>query len=125
MKRLWTALLLLAVLLGGSLSSAIRLEQFAAGLDTGLRQTDVLALSGDPEAIPALRRLLADWEAQSAWLHVTLRHGDIDEIRSGLEEALRLLELGRKEDCSAASARIRCQLRLLARMEQLRWENLF
>ena len=125
MKRLWAALLLLAVLLGGSLSSAIRLDRFAAGLDAGLRQVDALALSGDPEAVPALRRLLADWEAQSAWLHVTLRHGDVDEIRAGLAEALRLLELGRTEDCSAASARIRCQLRLLARMEQLRWENLF
>lgn len=71
------------------------------------------------------RQVLEQWEDQEFYLHVTLRHADIDAIHTALKEVLAYLD--RREDpgeCLAATARLVNLLELLAEAEEPSLKNL-
>lgn len=126
MKRLWIAAALLSLTLGASLWHSHRLETFTTALADQLAQAETLALSGENRrAEELIRQAREQWLARNTYLHVTLRHGDTDQIQIGFDEALQLLRTGELGEYAAASAHLMADLKLLTEAEQLTLENLF
>ena len=76
-------------------------------------------------AAPLLMDAYNQWENKAFYLHITLRHGDIDEIRTSFREALSYLD--RQEDtaeCRSVLERLRNQLELLLEAELPSIKNL-
>lgn len=65
------------------------------------------------------------WLSHETYLHVTLRHGDTDQIQLDFEEVLRLLQTRETGEYAAASSQLMGRLSLLSEAEQLTLENLF
>ena len=114
MKRLWIAAALLALTMGASLWHSRHLEAFTTALTGQLVQAEML-----------IRQARDQWLSQNTYLHVTLRHGDTDQIQIGFDEALQLLRTGELGEYAAATARLMADLKLLTEAEQLTLENLF
>ena len=126
MKRLWIAAALLALTMGASLWHSRHLEAFTTALTGQLVQAETLALSGENRRAEMLIRQARDqWLSQNTYLHVTLRHGDTDQIQIGFDEALQLLRTGELGEYAPATARLMADLKLLTEAEQLTLENLF
>ena len=81
--------------MGASLWHSRHLEAFTTALTGQLVQAETLALSGENRRAETLIRQARDqWLSQNTYLHVTLRHGDTDQIQIGFDEALQLLRTG-------------------------------
>lgn len=125
MKRLWIALGLLGLLLAATLYNAQYLDRLTGQLCVQLLQAEQLAARedwGQSEAL--IRAAQGAWDAREFYLHVTLRHGDTDQIKTGFDETLRLLRSREGGEYAAASARLVRQLQLISEAEQLTLENL-
>lgn len=64
------------------------------------------------------------WHDKSLYLHVTLKHADIDKIYVLLEEATAHLELQNNKEFSVASRTLMQQMNLLYEMERLSPQNI-
>ena len=125
MRRLWIALALLAALLGAAAGNSRYLDGFTAGLVQTLSDARNCAAQGDWDEAQALtRQAYESWQQRDGYLHITLRHGDVDGIRSGFLEVLALI--GRREAgaYAAASVRLTAQLEQLAAAERLDLKNI-
>ena len=64
------------------------------------------------------------WEAQDAYLHVTLRHADTDSIYTSFREVVEFLDSREQGEYSAANARLIALIELLNESEQLTLKNI-
>lgn len=126
MKRLFFSFGLLLLLILLMLLHVGSLARFTNEL---ISQLDAAAAHIEAEdwstADQLVRQVMQDWEGRSFYLHITLRHTDIDAIRSSIREALAYL--GSREDraeCLATVARLINQLELLLEAEQLTIKNI-
>lgn len=125
MKRAWIALGLLAALFAASFWHSCRLEEVTQTLTGLLTQAQAQAEAGAwAQAEELTQAARACWEAQDAYVHITLRHADTDQIHTGFRETAELLAAREQGEYSAANARLIALIELLAEAEQLTWENI-
>lgn len=126
MKRLWFAAALLAAVLAVTLWNARHLEGLTSYLSQDLEKARQLTTQ---ERWDQAEQLVEDarnrWLSHGTYLHVTLRHGDTDQIQLDFEEVLRLLQTRETGEYAAASSQLMGRLSLLSEAEQLTLENLF
>ena len=76
------------------------------------------------EADELTRAAAEKWEAQDAYLHITLRHADTDSIHTSFREVEEFLESREQGEYSAANARLIALIELLNESEQLTLKNI-
>ena len=117
---------LLAAVLAVTLWNARHLEGLTFSLSQDLEKARQLTTQ---ERWDQAEQLVEDarnrWLSHGTYLHVTLRHGDTDQIQLDFEEVLRLLQTRETGEYAAASSQLMGRLSLLSEAEQLTLENLF
>ena len=125
MKRLWIALALLGAVFAAVLWNGRALTGLTGELAGLLTQAGVQAGAGDWEGAGTLTRQAQEtWAARDGYLHITLRHGDTDEIDTGFQETLAYLSCRDEEEYAAANARLITRLERLSEAEQLSLNNI-
>jgi len=126
MRRLLLSLALIAALIGLSGLHVIHLEKLTGTLIAQVRQTeDLVTAQRWNEAAQLLSEAQREWETHAFYLHVTLRHTEIDGIRACLYEVQSYLSSQEDEaECLAVSARLINQLELLLEAELPTIKNL-
>ena len=125
MKRAWIALAILCAVFAAALYSGYVLRGFTEEL-TGLLTLAQTQAEHDAwnEADELTRAAAEKWEAQDAYLHVTLRHADTDSIYTSFREVEEFLESREQGEYSAANARLIALIELLNESEQLTLKNI-
>ena len=119
MKRLVLSSALLVCLLAGTALNARVLDRLTDSLSEQLGQAQVLAEQDRwAQALFQTRSALERWEDHSLYLYVVTRHGDADQIRQGLETAVRLLEHRSMAEYAHVNSELMVRLALLAEAEQ-------
>ena len=119
MKRAWIALAILCAVFAAALYNGYVLRGFTEEL------TGLLTLAQTWNEADELTRAAAEkWEAQDAYLHVTLRHADTDSIYTSFREVEEFLESREQGEYSAANARLIALIELLNESEQLTLKNI-
>ena len=126
MRRLWAAAALIAVLAGLSALHVLALDRITSRMAGQLEQARQALIQADWDGAQALiEDAYQDWETHDFYLHVTLRHTDIDAVRSSFHEAIAYLSS--REDsgeCAAVCARLVNQLELILEGELPTLKNL-
>lgn len=126
MKRLWIVLLIVALLVVTSSLHVKHLERLSNELIAQLEIAKTSLSQGNrPKTRESVQAVWDQWERQSFYLHITLRHMEIDEIRTGLREAMAYLDS--REDtaeCLASISRLINYLELLVEAELPSIKNL-
>jgi len=124
MKRLWIALALLAAVFGCTLYNSWYLEGLAEEVCGLLTQAEGQAEAGQWEQAEQLTAAARRrWEEKDVYLHITLRHGDIDQIYTSFREVGEFLACEEQGEYSAANARLIVLLELLGETEKLTLKN--
>lgn len=124
MKRLWIAVALLALMLGGALTNAWYSKSMTGRMGAQLRQAQAMTEQERwAEAEQLTRQVFEDWQNHHFYLHVTMRHSDTDQILRTFRAVLEYLELEEQDQYNAANADLITQLELLAEMEQVSLSN--
>ncbi len=120
MRRLWISVGLIALMAALSGLHIWHLNDFTGQLTAQLTRAQELAEREDWEGAARLTRQAKDrWTGHEGYLHITLRHADIDAILVSLDETLAFLEGAEKQpaEYAAANARLLTQLGLLVEAE--------
>ena len=124
MKSFWIPCLVLLSLFLLLSTNTIYLGSFIAPLQEQLEEAGDLVKNGNWEKALALTRDIHErWHNHSTYLHITLRHADLDSIYVLLEEVLAYLENQKIGEYSAVNATLISQLGLLYGMEELTLQN--
>ena len=124
MKRLWIALCILILILGGTLGNSLFLSHITDGYGLRLSTAQELAVQGAwTNAAHLTQQVYEDWERRSFYFHVLLRHTDTDAVMLAFREVQEYLTLQETDQYTAANARLIAQLGLLGEMEQLNLKN--
>ena len=124
MKRLWIALAILAAVFAATLFNAHYLNGFTQELTGLLTRAEAQAEAGNwPEAEALTRSAYGAWEEHSGYLHISLRHSDIDQIHTTFREVQEFINCREGGEYSAANARLTSQIGLLYEAEQLTLKN--
>lgn len=125
MKKGWVAGGLLLLLTALSLWHGLALGRLTAELGETLAQAEAQAERGDWEEAGRLTEAArASWEKRDFYLHVTLQHKVMDEVRISFAEVAELIMRQEDGEYSAANARLMCQLALLGEAERPSLGNL-
>ena len=128
MRRLWISVGLIALMAALSGLHIWHLNDFTGQLTAQLTRAQELAEREDWEGAARLTRQAKDrWTGHEGYLHITLRHADIDAILVSLDETLAFLEGAEKQpaEYAAANARLLTQVELLVEAELPSLTNLF
>lgn len=119
MKRLWIAVAILFLLCGATLANVYCLTRFTADLSRSLIQAQQAVETGSwDQAADITARTEAAFQKRAAYLHITLRHEDIDVIETSFHEVMELLaHEERVGEYAAANARLISLMDLLAESE--------
>ena len=120
MKRLYVSLGLIAVLAMLCGAHTVYLDRFTGELTGLLTRAQEQVECGDWESATQLTRQAKErWVDNDGYLHITLRHTDIDAILVSFDEALAFLQGGEHQpaEYAAVNARLLTQLALLIEAE--------
>ena len=120
MKRLYVSLGLIALLAVMSGAHTLYLARFTDELSGLLTLAQERAERGDWEgAIQVTRQAQKQWADNEGYLHITLRHADIDAILISFDEALAFLQADEHQSAeyAAVNAKLLTQLALLLEEE--------
>jgi hypothetical protein len=127
MKRITVAVGLLVLLAGMAALNLWYLRQLTDQVSGQLEQAQTLvAQQGDWESAQAVTEdAYRRFSDATVLLHITLRHADIDSIRSSFREVLAFLDGAEHQpaEYAAANARLLTQLELLAEGERPSLQN--
>ena len=125
MKHLWISLAILAAMFCALQFNFQYLVRFVEPLNTSLSQADASAKAGDWKTASAqTQQVRQTWDNKAVYLHVFLRHSDIDQINLLFGEVTEYAASQEYPEYSAATARLRLHLGLLHEMEQFSWKNI-
>lgn len=126
MKRLLAACLIIFLLVGTSCLHVGHLEALTAELTDRLETVRSRLSREDWDgAQRAMEQVCTQWEERSFYLHITLRHTEIDAIRASMKEITAYLRSREdRAECLAVLARLVNQLELLLEAEQLTVKNI-
>lgn len=126
MKRLFCSILIILLIAALSTLHVFALKQFTETMIEQLESAELqLSRSQWNSAQELVDSVYDTWEARSFYLHTTLRHTDIDAVRTSLREAKAYLST--REDtaeCRALIARLINLLELLLEAELPTIKNL-
>ena len=120
MKRLFVSLGLIALLAALSGAHTLYLSRFTDELTGLLTQAQEQVEREDwGGAVRLTREAQEQWAANDGYLHITLRHADIDAILVSFDEALAFLQANEHQSAeyAAVNARLLAQLGLLLEAE--------
>ena len=120
MKRLYVSLGLIALLAALSGVHTVYLAQFTGELTGLLTQAqEQVEQENWQAAFQLTRQAREQWAANDGYLHITLRHADIDAILVSFDEALAFLQGDEHQpaEYAAVNARLLAQLALLLEAE--------
>ena len=125
MKKAWTAAAILTLLCAAALWNGLYLDQFTENVVSSLEQAQAMAEKGSwEEAARVTGNAQRRFEEKTFYLHVTLRHNDIDNVETSFREVEQLLtHRERLGEYAAANARLIAQLELMAESEQFSLYN--
>ena len=125
MRSFFLSASLLAAMLLLTLANSRHLERLTGEWIARLDQADLALDAQDwPAAAEASRAAYDQWQANQFYLHITVRHEELDQAQALF---LQLLVLCDEEDAPEARlhlADLRSQLQLLAEMERLSIPNI-
>ncbi len=126
MKRLWIAIGILVLLCAATLVNGFCLNSLTGALSQTLVQAQRAVEEEDWQRAAAMTAQADQHFRENAfYLHVTLRHDDIDTVETSFREVLELL--GHREragEYAAANARLISLLELLAESEHPSLRNI-
>lgn len=124
MKSFLPPILLLAALLCFSLLNCAAIVRDTDRWSAQLEQADTLAKSEDwASAEAALADSYADWNACQTFLHIVMKHEEVDGAESMYRQAFAFAETEELSEFRAEVAELRNQFRLLAEMERISIKN--
>lgn len=124
MKRLWIACGILALVFAATLYNSHYLSGFTSDLTVLLTRAEISAEEGDWDTASALtRQAVEDWDSHAGYLHILLRHTEVDEVNTGFREVREFINCQEGGEYSAANARLIARLELLCEAEQLTLKN--
>lgn len=125
MKRLWTAVALLAGIIVLTLWNSWYLESYLTRISNLLLHAEVLAEEGDWRGAEHLtQEAYLRWDSRHSYLYTVLRHADTDQVYASFREVQEYLSCQETGEYSASNAHLVAQLDLLWEMEQLTPQNL-
>ena len=125
MKALWIPCIILVTLFFLLYANSLYLHRLIEPLQEQLEEAGYCVERGDWSAAQEITAAVhSTWHSHAAYLHVTLRHGDIDSIYILLEEARAYLQTEKRGEYTAANAALIGQFGLLYEMEQLSLQNI-
>lgn len=126
MKRAWIAGCVLVLLLAAALWSGLYLGRFTEGLTASLAQAQGMVEKGNWEdAARVTENAARRFQDRTFYLHITLRHSEIDAVETSFREVEQLLahqEL--PGEYAAANARLMTRLELLSESEHFSLQNI-
>ena len=120
MKRLYVSLGLIALLAALSGAHTVHLDRFTGQLAELLTQAQDRVERDDWEgAIRLTEQAKERWIEHDGYLHITLRHADIDAVLVSFDETLAFLQASEHQSAeyAAVNARLLTQLALLLEAE--------
>ena len=124
MRRVWAAAALLLLLITAALWNAGALTRLAGQLTQDLSLTEQAVQADDwDKAAQLAGQALDRWDRHGFYLHITLRHGDLQDIQLELSRLQECVELQYADQCAASVSRLAAQLNQLSRSEQLTLRN--
>lgn len=125
MKRVWIAGSILVLLCALALWNSLSLNHFTDSLVASLEQAQGMAEKGSwEEAERITENAGRRFQERAFYLHVTLRHNDIDAVETAFREVEQLLaHQERLGEYAAANARLTAQLELIAESERFSLHN--
>lgn len=126
MKRLIISTLIILLLVGLAGAHVSHLKNITGEL-IGLLETSQQGLEQKnwSAAAESMAQVTAQWERHAFFLHTTLRHADIDDIRASMKEITAYLESREdRSECLAVTAKLINQLELLLEAELPTIQNL-
>lgn len=126
MRRLWISVSLLGILFCGAFLNTNYLQNFTETLALSLVQAEEdISLGNRDAAIQKTENAIKLWEDHAAYLHITLKHSEIDQVSLSLLEVQRLLTAQEHGgEYYAANAQLIARIRLLYEMEAFSLKNL-
>ena len=126
MKRLWISVGIIALLAALATWHVWTLDRYTTRLGRQLELVQNYLNREDWEdAAPLLRQVYDQWEEKAFYLHTTLHHEDIDDIRASFREAMAFTESRQDaSECASIIGRLRNQLELLIEAELPTIKNL-
>ncbi|SBV99674.1 conserved exported hypothetical protein [uncultured Eubacteriales bacterium] len=125
MKRLYIALAILAVVFAATLYNAYFLNQLTSDITTLLDRAESRAKAEDWRSATKLTTQANDlWEDHTLYLHVFLRHSNIDEVETGFREVWEFLLAEERTDYAAANAHLIEAVSMLYEAEQFSLKNI-
>lgn len=126
MRRLWISISLLGILFCGTFLNTNYLQDFTESLAHSLEQAEKdISLGNRDAAIQKTENAIKLWEDRAAYLHITLKHSEIDQVTLSFLEVQRLLTAQEHGgEYYAANAQLIARIRLLYEMEEFSLKNL-
>ena len=126
MKRLWIAAGILLALCAATAANVLCIANLARHTVDTLTQAQASAEAGDwDRAVELTRQAEHSFQEQSFYLHITLRHSDIDTVEIAFQEVEQLLlHRERLGEYAAANTRLITQVHLLAESESFTLKNI-
>jgi hypothetical protein len=125
MRRLYSAVLVLAVLFGLMLWHIEAVERETELLVTWLQQAEQKADEGQTsQAVRLTEDAHTEWQRVDQWFGVVLRMGDTDEVDKAFRQTLEFLHTGEEPEYRSANAVLIEGLLHLAEVEQVQWGNI-
>ena len=119
MKRFWTAVLILLLLLSASLWNGWYVARFAQQAARQLEQ----AQDRWEQADELTKTVFQQWNAKKFYFHAVMRHQETDEILRAFHQVLQYIALNEMDQYAAANTDLAIQLQLLGEMESAALEN--
>lgn len=125
MKKAWIAETILTLLCAAALWSGLCLGRFTGNVVSSLEQAQGMAEKGSwDEAARVTSNAHRNFQEKALYLHITLRHNDIDEVETSFREVEQLLtHRERLGEYAAANSRLIALLELLAESERFSLHN--
>jgi hypothetical protein len=125
MKRLYIALVILAVVFSATLYNAYFLNQLTSDITALLDRAESRAKAEDWQSAAKLTEQANDlWEDHTLYLHIFLRHSNIDDVETSLCEVWEYLQAEDRSNYAAANARLIAVISMIYEAEQFSIKNI-
>lgn len=125
MKWFWVPCVILIAMLASTLASSWYLQTLTVSVKEQLQQAQTL-VEGEKwsEAQDKTSAARSAWQEKEVYIHITLRHSDINEVYKGFERVEACIRAEEYAEYTAANAELIAHLELINQSEMLDIENL-
>ena len=124
MKRFWTAVLILLLLLSAALWNGWYVNRFGRQAAQQLEQAQEMAKQDRwDQADELTKTVFQQWINKKFYFHAVMRHQETDEILRTFHQVLQYIALNEMDQYAAANTDLAIQLQLLGEMESAALEN--